>query len=831
MRRFILTLVVAALACTANSARADFDYPDFSSVVDLNILGASAQVGAQLSLNPDLGGQTGAVWHINQEAVGDGFEVFFDFQVSGDGADGFAFVIQNETDSWLGLGTGSTMGYSDGPAACGYAPAVVGITQSIAIEFDSWDSGPCFGEPGTARHISIQSNGLDPNTGNYNDRLAANDAPVNWEDGAVHTVRVVYDPSVPIMRVYLDDLAVSTVDASFDLTSLIGSANAWIGFTSATGGVSSAHNIDSWSYSSIVPATNDACDGAIILNNGDIVNFDSSSATADGIDPGCGTGAPVDLWYRVAPICDGDYSFSTCGSALDTRIAIYDGTAGCPLPGDVAIACNDDSCGSQSELTLSASAGTVYYVQVGGAGTAVGTGTLAYTDLTSAPVNDECTGAIAYTTPDTFSTVCANSEGIDPTCGTAVASPDLWYSYTVLVDSEVTVSLAGSLYDTVVAAWDASAGCPAPGDIPIACNDDAVGLQSEVTWIATAGDTIFVQVTGFTGAAGVGEIEITEFVPPDVTGQHLVIDGDEDTGLVDSVTPMVNALDAAGITAVVITADQTFIGEPIAIYYMGGSFPDNVVLGTNGIGNTIAALIQSGTNAYVTGGDIWGFDAGTDFWTVDGIDDVATLDGNDTHLGGTGTLGGPLEGVTMAYTQDQGGNDWTDQLAVSTTDLLGDLSTPIFEDDLSGASAIPYNVMTFYDTTAGSGKVVCGSTEFGGYDDPDAMYAVVASLLAGGPVTPMDTFRRGDANDDGGFDISDAVYVLAALFVVGSPAPVCLDAADINDDGGTDISDAVYGLGALFVGGSPPPPAPGESTCGVDPTVDPLVDCDSVTCP
>lgn len=91
-------------------------------------------------------------------------------------------------------------------------------------------------------------------------------------------------------------------------------------------------------------------------------------------------------------------------------------------------------------------------------------------------------------------------------------------------------------------------------------------------------------------------------------------------------------------------------------------------------------------------------------------------------------------------------------------------------------------------------------------------------------------FLRGNANSDAVVDVSDAVFLLASLFIPGSTLATCDDACDSNDDGGVDVSDSVFLLAFLFVPGSPPPPAPGQITCGLDPTVDNL-NCLDNGCP
>ena len=65
--------------------------------------------------------------------------------------------------------------------------------------------------------------------------------------------------------------------------------------------------------------------------------------------------------------------------------------------------------------------------------------------------------------------------------------------------------------------------------------------------------------------------------------------------------------------------------------------------------------------------------------------------------------------------------------------------------------------------------------------------------------------------------------MLNYLFLSG-PSPTCLDAADSNDDGDIEISDAINTANHIFVQG-PPLPEPGIGECGIDPTVDMLLDC------
>ena len=70
----------------------------------------------------------------------------------------------------------------------------------------------------------------------------------------------------------------------------------------------------------------------------------------------------------------------------------------------------------------------------------------------------------------------------------------------------MTVDLTGSAYDTGLAVY--SGDCAALTEV--GCNDGLQGLQSAVTFAATAGTTYYIQVGGFNGATGEGVITVSE---------------------------------------------------------------------------------------------------------------------------------------------------------------------------------------------------------------------------------------------------------------------------------------------------------------------------------
>jgi hypothetical protein len=69
-----------------------------------------------------------------------------------------------------------------------------------------------------------------------------------------------------------------------------------------------------------------------------------------------------DIWYEYTSAVNGVLVATTCGSSIDTKIAIYDG-AGCGT--GTVLACNDDDCGLQSTVFCTVSVGQTVTIQVG----------------------------------------------------------------------------------------------------------------------------------------------------------------------------------------------------------------------------------------------------------------------------------------------------------------------------------------------------------------------------------------------------------------------------------------------------------------------------------
>lgn len=233
------TLATGALLCAAamfaTSATAQsFSYPDFSSIAQLNLLGNTAQSGTALRLTANASNQTGWAWYQNAVPILNGFDTTFTFRITpppvGVKAEGMALVIHDDPNG--ANATGGTvwgMGYGVG------ANGSVGIRNSIAIEIDTYNDG--FLNDTSANELTIHTRGAFGNNENENFSIARTTPTINFANGQVHTLRVVYVPGT--IEVFVDGAATPALSQSYDLiaggTYLSGSAVAGIGSTSGTG--------------------------------------------------------------------------------------------------------------------------------------------------------------------------------------------------------------------------------------------------------------------------------------------------------------------------------------------------------------------------------------------------------------------------------------------------------------------------------------------------------------------------------------------------------------------------------------------------------------------
>ncbi len=123
----------------------------------------------------------------------------------------------------------------------------------------------------------------------------------------------------------------------------------------------------------------DDCDNAPVISDGSRT-FDTTGLATDGPSHAAcnfaGDGQiHADTWFRYGANCDGFLLLDTCISSFDTRVAVYEG-CDCPVSDAELLGCNDDACGTSSQLEVPVSQGSCYLIRVGGTGGANGAGTL-----------------------------------------------------------------------------------------------------------------------------------------------------------------------------------------------------------------------------------------------------------------------------------------------------------------------------------------------------------------------------------------------------------------------------------------------------------------------
>lgn len=138
----------------------------------------------------------------------------------------------------------------------------------------------------------------------------------------------------------------------------------------------------------------------------------------------------------------------------------------------------------------------------------------------AAPANDNFTDAQRIKGTATIQTnnLGATEEPSEPDHAGDPGGASIWYVYTATGDGEVTISTAGSDFDTLLAVY---VGSTLSQLSVIVANDDAASgnLTSEVTFQATEGTTYFIAVDGKGGATGNIVLSFTtQLLACDITG-------------------------------------------------------------------------------------------------------------------------------------------------------------------------------------------------------------------------------------------------------------------------------------------------------------------------
>jgi len=236
------TIFTGAMLLAGTAQAAVIDMADFSDVSNMTLNGHAAQAvdGSArdvLRLTPSAGGRSGSAFNTSTVSLASdaSFSTKFAFNINtpggssdvdGQGADGIVFVVQTVGNNVGGAGGG--IGYQ-------------GISNSVGVEFDTWNNGG--GDNNSGNHVGINLNGSMSSS-------ALTAVPGRMNDGVDRFVWVDYDGVNDLLEVRLNtvDLRPGSAMLSFnvDLTGVLGQTDAYVGFTSGTGAAYNNHDILSW---------------------------------------------------------------------------------------------------------------------------------------------------------------------------------------------------------------------------------------------------------------------------------------------------------------------------------------------------------------------------------------------------------------------------------------------------------------------------------------------------------------------------------------------------------------------------------------------------------
>ncbi len=233
-----LTAAACCLALTAPAGAAVINYADFSSVSGLTLNNNAAQVGNVLRVTPATFGQSGSAFSTSTVSLASNasFSTFFQFRFTspggahdglGLGADGLVFVVQTVGNNVGGAGGG--IGYANLP-------------NSVGIEFDTWNNGG--GDNSSSNHIGIDVNG------NMSSVVLAEVTEADMNNGDIWNAWVDYNSATQLLEARLTRSATRPTTAilshTLDLATILGTTNAYVGFTSGTGAAFANHDVLSW---------------------------------------------------------------------------------------------------------------------------------------------------------------------------------------------------------------------------------------------------------------------------------------------------------------------------------------------------------------------------------------------------------------------------------------------------------------------------------------------------------------------------------------------------------------------------------------------------------
>lgn len=289
--------------------------------------------------------------------------------------------------------------------------------------------------------------------------------------------------------------------------------SAGINYIIAVGGVNGATGTLKIQATVSPPLPNDDCAGAIPLTNRQVYSESTATATSVGDPAGPYGLITKGIWFSFTPQVSNTVSISTCGTDFDTVLEVYSNNCGSLVPVTAGFGHNDQPPCNQGHAAaaFTGNARTTYLILVGGYGGA--TGNLDISASVPPPVNDSPAGAIplmanrTYTANTSYAT---STNDLLPDCGTNFAKA-IWYSFTPVMNIEVTIDTCGSDFATEVEVYEDRY----PSFQPVVCNAGngpaCATNRASASFLGLAGIRYYIMAGGLNGVSG--NLSITARVP------------------------------------------------------------------------------------------------------------------------------------------------------------------------------------------------------------------------------------------------------------------------------------------------------------------------------
>ena len=340
--------------------------------------------------------QAGSVWYQNKLNLDYNFQIEANLFLGNNdgGADGIAFVLQPVCTGLGGIGGG--IGY-------------LGISPSLAVEYDTWQNGVGTNNDPAGDHVGLQKNGILDHSSASN--LAGPFVVSNLENGVYHPTVISWNAGTQTLTVTLDYVLLFSYVGNIKASIFSGNPNVFWGFTAATGAANNLQQvcISNVSFTELTPysITDASCagssDGAInLMETGASYLWNTGATTQDLSGVSAGN-------YSVA-VTDGNGCVSHYSMTVGVVPDVTPPSIACPAN----ITTSNESGLCSAEVNYTAPVGTdncsASTAKTGGLGSGsdfpVGTTTEKYTVTDGAGLSASCSFTVTVNDTEDPSITC-----------------------------------------------------------------------------------------------------------------------------------------------------------------------------------------------------------------------------------------------------------------------------------------------------------------------------------------------------------------------------------------------------------------------------------------